>query len=74
MDLKKLFSGIFTSGAQSLTEGSIPLLLTRFAIPYMVANLLQALYGAADMIIVGQFTDHAHIMGNEHDGRVVLPL
>ncbi len=59
MNLKKLFSGIFTSGAQSLTEGSIPLLLTRFAIPYMVANLLQALYGAADMIIVGQFTDAA---------------
>ena len=59
MKIKKLFSGIFTSGAQTLTEGSIPLLLTRFAIPYMAANLLQALYGAADMIIVGQFTDAA---------------
>lgn len=56
---KTLFSGIFSSGAQSLTEGNIPLLLTRFAIPYMAANLLQALYGAADMIIVGQFTDAA---------------
>lgn len=58
-DFKKFFSGIFSTGAQSLTEGSIPLLLTRFAIPYMAANLLQALYGAADMIIVGQFTDAA---------------
>ena len=53
-DFKKFFSGIFSTGAQSLTEGSIPLLLTRFAIPYMAANLLQALYGAA-----GQFTDAA---------------
>ena len=24
--------------------------------------------------VVRQLTDHAHIMGNEHDGRVVLPL
>ena len=58
-DFKKFFSGVFSTGAQSLTEGNIPLLLTRFAIPYMAANLLQALYGAADMIIVGQFTDAA---------------
>ena len=40
-DFKKFFSGIFSTGAQSLTEGSIPLLLTRFAIPYMAANLLR---------------------------------
>ncbi|MDO5116144.1 MAG: MATE family efflux transporter [Synergistaceae bacterium] len=59
MEIRKFFSGIFSSGAQSLTTGNIPLLLTRFAIPYMAANLLQALYGAADMIIVGQFTDAA---------------
>lgn len=57
--VKDFFSGVFATGAQSLTEGSIPLLLTRFAIPYMAANFLQALYGAADMIIVGQFTDAA---------------
>ena len=56
---KKIFTGVFSSGAQSLTEGNIPVLLTRFAIPYMLANLLQAMYGAADMIIVGQFTDAA---------------
>lgn len=58
-DVKNFFKDIFSTGAKPLTEGSIPLLLTRFAIPYMVANLLQALYGAADMIIVGQFTDAA---------------
>ena len=59
MALKKIISEIFTPGAQSLTEGNVPLLLIRFAIPYMAANLLQAFYGAADMIIVGQFTDPA---------------
>lgn len=58
-NIKDIFTGVFSAGAQSLTEGNIPILLTRFAIPYMLANLLQALYGAADMIIVGQFTDAA---------------
>lgn len=57
--VKNFLSGVFSTGSRSLTEGNIPLLLTRFVIPYMAANLLQALYGAADMIIVGQFTDSA---------------
>ena len=61
MTLREFLTGIFRPGAQKLTEGNIPLLLTRFAIPYMAANLLQALYGAADMIIVGQFTDAAGV-------------
>lgn len=44
---------------QSLTEGNITIQLVRFSVPYMLANLLQALYGAADTIIVGQFTNAA---------------
>ncbi|MDO4219546.1 MAG: MATE family efflux transporter [Synergistaceae bacterium] len=44
-------------GAQNLTRGSIRPELIRFAVPLVLANLLQALYGAVDMIIVGHFTD-----------------
>jgi len=41
---------------QNLTEGSIPKTLVIFAIPFMIANFLQALYGACDLIIIGRFT------------------
>lgn len=44
---------------KNLTKGPIAPLLIKFAIPFMLANLFQALYGAADMIIVGQFTNAA---------------
>lgn len=38
-----------------LTEGPILKNLIRFAVPFFIANILQALYGAADLLIVGQF-------------------
>ena len=44
---------------QNLTKGNITPQLIRFALPYMAANLLQALYGTADTVIVGQFTNAA---------------
>ena len=59
MRIRDLLRGIFTTGARPLTEGNIPLLLTRYAIPFLIANFMQALYGAVDMIIVGQFTNAA---------------
>ncbi len=37
------------------TEGSIPKQLIVFAIPFILANLLQQLYNVVDMIVVGQF-------------------
>lgn len=40
-----------------LTKGNINKTLVRFAIPFLLALLLQALYGAADLLIVGQFAD-----------------
>lgn len=44
-----------------LTEGKIGPTLLRFALPFMLANLLQALYGAADLFVVGQFADSAAV-------------
>ena len=40
---------------RDLTEGSIPKLLLRFALPLLAANALQALYNLVDMVVVGQY-------------------
>lgn len=47
--------------AQNLTEGSITKTLLVFAVPYLFANLIQAMYGAVDMIVVGWFANAAGI-------------
>ncbi len=46
-----------------LTQGSVPKVLLQFAIPYLLANVLQALYGGADLFVVGQFDDSASVAG-----------
>lgn len=45
----------------SLTEGKIFSSLLRFAFPFLFASLLQALYGATDVLIVGQFSNSASV-------------
>ncbi len=40
---------------KDLTQGNLITTLLMFALPYVAANFLQALYGAADLIIVGKF-------------------
>ena len=45
----------------SLTEGSVPRSLVRFAVPFMLASLLQVLYGAVDLFVVGRFADTAAV-------------
>lgn len=48
--------------SQNFTEGKIFSPLIRFAIPVLLALFLQALYGAVDLLIVGQFSgDNADI-------------
>lgn len=42
---------------QSLLQGNILKSLVSFAFPVLLALFLQAMYGAADLIIVGQFAD-----------------
>lgn len=41
----------------SLTEGNIVKMLLVFAIPFLVANILQSLYGAVDLFVVGKYCD-----------------
>ena len=43
--------------AMDLSEGSVVKTLFRFALPFLLANILQSLYGAVDLFVVGQFCD-----------------
>ena len=46
-----------------LTQGSVPKVLLQFALPFLLANLLQALYGGADLFVVGIYDDAASVAG-----------
>lgn len=45
----------------SFTQGKILSPLLQFSLPILVALLLQAMYGAADLLIVGQFNSSADV-------------
>ena len=47
----------------SLTEGRVAPTLVRFALPFMLSSLLQSLYGAADLFVVGQYAGAAAVSG-----------
>ena len=44
-----------------LTQGKIFPSLVRFALPVLLALFLQAMYGAVDLLIVGQFSTAANV-------------
>ncbi len=50
-----------TKKVSSFTEGSIGGALIRFALPVLGALILQAAYGAVDLLVVGQFGDASGI-------------
>lgn len=45
----------------SLTKGHIGKVLLRFALPFLLSSFLQALYGAVDLFVVGQYADSAAV-------------
>ena len=47
----------------SLTEGPVAPALVRFALPFLLSSLLQSLYGAADLFVVGQYAGAAAVSG-----------
>lgn len=49
--------------SNTFTQGSILKGLIRFALPVLFALFLQALYGAVDLVIVGQFAETADVSG-----------
>jgi len=48
---------------EDFTVGNIRSALIRFCIPFLISNLLQALYGVADMWFVSRFNDAASMSG-----------
>ena len=46
---------------QNFTEGPILSPLIRFALPVLLALFLQAMYGAVDLLVVGQFGEAADV-------------
>lgn len=58
----------------NLTTGSIPKTLLLFAIPFIVANFLQALYGACDLIIIGHFMTSSAAISSVAIGAQVMHL
>lgn len=55
-----------------LTGGSVGKQLLKFCIPFLLSNLLQALYNIADMFIVGMFNGSAGISGVSNGGQVTI--
>ncbi len=46
-----------TMKKNDLTEGNILKTLLLFAVPFLIANILQSLYGAVDLFVVGKYCD-----------------
>lgn len=55
---------------KDLTQGSVTKQLLKFSVPFLLSNLLQALYSVADMVIVGQFCGKAGITGVSIGGQI----
>lgn len=54
-----------------LTKGSVPRLVVSFALPYMAASLIQALYSAVDLYVVGQFNGSSAVSAVSIGGQVM---
>lgn len=48
---------------KSFTSGGVLSSLIKFAIPVLVAMFLQSLYGAVDLLVVGQFAETIDVSG-----------
>lgn len=58
----------------SFTQGKILSPLLRFSLPILVALLLQAMYGVADLLIVGQFNSSADVSAVATGSQVMHTL
>ena len=60
--------------SSGFTEGKIYSPLIRFALPVLFAVLLQSLYGAVDLLVVGQFSDKANVSAVATASQIVQTL
>ncbi len=57
-----------------LSKGSVGKQLWRFALPFIISNLIQSLYSVVDMIIVGQFEGTVSMAGVNIGGQITLVI
>jgi len=55
-----------------LTSGNVFTQLIRFAVPLLMANLLQMVYNIVDMVVVGQFVGSAGISAVANGGDIMM--
>lgn len=58
----------------SFTEGKIMQPLILFALPVLFALFLQAMYGAADLLIVGKFAHSADVSAVSTGSQIMMTL
>ena len=58
-------------GTTDFTKGSIVRQMLSFSLPFLAANFLQALYGVADMMVVGRVVGPAGLSAMQVGGQVV---
>lgn len=58
----------------NFTQGKIMAPLMKFALPVMLAMFLQALYGAVDLIIVGQFSDAVNVSAVSTGSQIIMTI
>ncbi|NCB73858.1 MAG: MATE family efflux transporter [Clostridia bacterium] len=61
-------------GKDTILQGKIFAPLLKFAIPLMLAILLQALYGAVDMIVVGKFGDTSSVSAVSNGSQIMITI
>lgn len=54
-----------------LTKGNVFKMLLKFAMPFLMANLLQALYGATDLFVVAQYDGSSSVAAVAIGGQVM---
>lgn len=59
---------------RALVNGPIIPTLLKFAAPFLLASILQALYGAVDLLVVGQFADSAGVSAVAIGGQVMQTI
>ena len=58
----------------SLTNDRVSTTVLRFALPFLAANVLQSLYGAIDLLIIGRYCESASISAVATGSQVMLTL
>lgn len=59
---------------RALVQGKILPTLIAFTGPFLLASILQALYGAVDLLVVGQFADSARVSAVAIGGQVMQTI